>query len=384
MKIAYISAPYFTDCDIPLLQAFERMGHEVFFFLRVTPYSLHATKVDIAKQYERNGIFHFSIYPELNDIANSLSHCQCFVVNDIKGNICYETVSLYHLLANKLSEIIPDAVQFVGIPDLRHMPLFSKFRKQIVLTVHDPLPHGGEQRCRSELFRRIAFKICNQIVILNEIQLKAFVETYHIPSQKITVASLGLYDMLHRQGGAESTRSSESEYVLFYGRISPYKGLEYLLPAFERVHDKLPSTRLVVAGAGEYYFDVSRYNNSAFIDFINRYVSESELASLISSASFVVCPYSDATQSGVVSTVLALGTPMIVTNVGTMPEMVKKYDAGLVVPSKDEDALYKAMFDLLSDKSLLCRKRNNLAVSLSEVDSEWNSIAEKYIAAYLK
>lgn len=386
MRILYVSTPSFADCDIPLLKAFGRMGHEVFYFLKIAPYSLRATLVDITKQYGRSGIFDFSIYPELDWMVEAISPCHCFVMNDIRGKVCCETMALYRSLENRISEINPDVIQFVGDPDILPMPVFAKFRKKIVMTVHDPLPHSGEARRRSEFFRRIAFKLCRRIILLNDIQADAFADTYGVPRGKISFASLGLYGVLHRRraSGLDAKSAGSSGYVLFFGRISPYKGLEYLLPAFERVHDELPSVRLVVAGAGDYYFDYDRYKDCGYIDFIHHYVSGQELTTLIRNASFVVCPYSDATQSGVVSTVLPVGTPMVVTDVGTMPVMIRKYDAGSVVPAKDEDALFKAMAGLLSDTSLLKMKRNNLAMALEKADGEWDDIAGNYIAAYMK
>ena len=111
----------------------------------------------------------------------------------------------------------------------------------------------------------------------------------------------------------------KENYVLFFGRISPYKGVEYLFRAMERVHKVHPNVKVIVAGSGEMYFDASEYEKYEYVKIVNRFIELDELADLIRGALFTVCPYTDATQSGVVYSSFALNTPVIATNVGGLP-----------------------------------------------------------------
>jgi glycosyltransferase involved in cell wall biosynthesis len=99
----------------------------------------------------------------------------------------------------------------------------------------------------------------------------------------------------------------------------------------------------VVAGKGAFYFDKSQYENNPSYIFINRFITDEELASLISHCIAVVCPYIDATQSGVIMSAYALNKPVIATTVGALPEMVEDGRFGYLIPPKDVTATEKAI-----------------------------------------
>lgn len=80
---------------------------------------------------------------------------------------------------------------------------------------------------------------------------------------------------------------------------------------------------LVIAGGGQIYFDFKPYENLNYIKLINEYIPISSLSGLLQNALFAVCPYKDATQSGVVQMAFSANVPLIVTNVGDLPNAVK-------------------------------------------------------------
>ena len=117
----------------------------------------------------------------------------------------------------------------------------------------------------------------------------------------------------------------------------PYKGLDYLLPAMQHVHQQCPDCKLIVAGGGTFHFDITPYHTLSYIDVRNRFIPDSELVALIQHAAFMVCPYTDATQSGVIMSAYAFEKPVIATNVGGLPEMVSHQHYGLIIKERDID-----------------------------------------------
>lgn len=79
------------------------------------------------------------------------------------------------------------------------------------------------------------------------------------------------------------------------------------------------------------------------VDFENRFVLHNEVPELFARAKFVVLPYLDGTQSGVVPMAFAFGRTCIVSSVGSIPEVVKNDENGLLVPPGDENALTDKM-----------------------------------------
>ena len=179
-------------------------------------------------------------------------------------------------------------------------------------------------------------------------------------------------------------REEKSAYrtILFYGRISRYKGVDVLLKAFCKIKNKFNDVKLVIAGKGDFYFDVTPYQNDEQIEFRNTFITLDDLGTLIRNCEFSVCPYISATQSGVVASVLALGKPLIVTNVGGLPAMIKEGRSGLIVEPNDIDALANAMESLLEDKSKLDSMCDFIKEVTESEESSWDAIANKYMNIY--
>lgn len=128
----------------------------------------------------------------------------------------------------------------------------------------------------------------------------------------------------------------KGRYVLFFGFIRAYKGLDLLLQAMADPRLKALGARLVVAG--EFYGDPKPY-----LDEIERlgiadrvalrtdFIPDSEVNRYFRACDIVAQPYKSATQSGVTQIAFHFERPMLVTNVGGLPEIVPDGKVGYVV-----------------------------------------------------
>jgi D-inositol-3-phosphate glycosyltransferase len=128
----------------------------------------------------------------------------------------------------------------------------------------------------------------------------------------------------------------DSGYVLFFGFIRDYKGLDLLLQAF--TDKKLRKRNLKLLVAGEFYTDPKPYqtfienNNLGDVVILsNNFIPDSEVVNYFCSVDLVVQPYKSATQSGVTQIAYHFGKPMIVTDVGGLSELVPDGVVGYVV-----------------------------------------------------
>ena len=138
-------------------------------------------------------------------------------------------------------------------------------------------------------------------------------------------------------------------YILFFGFIRKYKGLDLLIEAFAKEDLRRRKIKLIIAG--EFYEDDSPYrelvkknNLGKEIVFFDRFINDEEVASFFSVADLVVQPYRNATQSGVTQIAYHFGKPMIVTDVGGLKEIVPDHKCGYVVNPDPE-----SIFDAISD-----------------------------------
>ena len=107
-----------------------------------------------------------------------------------------------------------------------------------------------------------------------------------------------------------------------------------------------------------------------------------ELNSLLSIAYVSVCPYIDATQSGVVMTSYAMGVPVVSTNAGGLPEMVIDGVTGYVVKRKSSSSLSYALLKALDSEYNQTFRNNILNMYYKGGKLSWRSIAKNYIDIY--
>lgn len=143
------------------------------------------------------------------------------------------------------------------------------------------------------------------------------------------------------------------DWVLFFGYIRDYKGLDILLDAWAllKTQGRTKGRKLLVAG--ETYGDGSKYarqiENLGLNDdivFHNRFIADSEVAAYFSAASLVALPYRSATQSGITQVAYYYGVPMVVTRVGGLAEIVRDDVVGLLcdpTPESVANAVERAL-----------------------------------------
>ena len=141
----------------------------------------------------------------------------------------------------------------------------------------------------------------------------------------------------------------EKQYMLFFGLVRAYKGLDLLLDAFGKVKDQLPDLRLIVAG--EFYEDEEKYRAQLYFNKLNDrviihndFIADADLRKYFGAADLIVQPYKSATQSGVTQVAFHFEKPMLVTNVGGLGEIVHDHKMGYAVEPNAE-AIAEAITD---------------------------------------
>ena len=140
---------------------------------------------------------------------------------------------------------------------------------------------------------------------------------------------------------------SNSRYALFFGFIREYKGLDLALRAFAEQNVQKHNLKLLIAG--EFYDNEDKYqalinelNITDFIELRSDFIADNEVKYYFSAADLAIQPYKSATQSGISQIAYHFNTPMIVTNVGGLPEIVPDGKVGFVV-EKSGSAIAEAI-----------------------------------------
>ena len=150
---------------------------------------------------------------------------------------------------------------------------------------------------------------------------------------------------------------TDDKVILFFGFIRRYKGLDLLLKAMADLRIRQAGIRLIIAG--EYYEDKTFYtqliDDLGIADLLimkDDFIPNEEVKMYFSAADLVVQPYRSATQSGITQLAYHFEKPMVVTNVGGLPELVPHHIAGYVC-EPDENHIADAIMDFYADGNML-------------------------------
>jgi len=281
-------------------------------------------------------------------------------------------------VANAIRRENYDVIHFNGISGFM-LPLVIFLRKsRKIWTLHDYIHHTGEENKKAFWFQKLLIRFNFHYIQHYSYLRDQLIRLYHLPKEKVSYIPSGPLTVF-KAFEPEFLIPSTVKYILFFGRISKYKGIEYLITAYNKISQTFPDVKLVIAGRGELWFEPVDNKN---IILLNRYIKTSELAGLIKNSLFVVVPYTDATHSAVVAASYTFIKPVIATNVGGLPEIVKDGVTGFLVPPKDSHALANKIEQLISDPALLEKMQHNIQIITTSGEYSWSRISMKMQELY--
>ncbi len=220
----------------------------------------------------------------------------------------------------------------------------------VIAICHNVVPH--EKQAGWKFLSRRLLRACDGFIVLSRTvldDLELFTESRY----KVFVPH-PVYDIF----GAATAREEAARYLglnpgdrylLFFGLVRKYKGLDLLLDAFARVKEEFGNLRLIIAG--EFYGrkeavleQIARLSLEERIILRDQFIPSGEVRYYFSLADLVVQPYRTATQSGISQIAYHFGVPMLVTDVGGLSEIVPHEKVGYVT-RVDEQAVADAIAD---------------------------------------
>lgn len=378
MTVVYYTQTYYLDAVLELLQSMTEIA-DVHLLIEISQESRRTTIIDIPSLEGFNVIelpekvIGFARWPFYAHYVSRLASIH-FVVFKEKRAFSISSLVNCRTIAKYISAIGPDIVHMDTVT-VRSLGLFPFLHRQkLVVTVHDPVFHSGEHSWKSDFVRKIFFRKTNQLLFYSSFAARQFYLNHphiHVRANVLKFQPFSFTRQLMQDV------QEPGEYILFFGRLSLYKGIDLLFDAIPAILKKYPYERFVIAGRSE-NFDLNtsileHYEGS--IEVLNKYFSSDELAKLVQKAKFIVCPYRDATQSGVLMTAFAFGKTVVATNVGAFPEYIQHGHNGFLANPTSEDIASKIV-SALSGSTYLQLEKN--------VASQFSPSLDKYNQQVLK
>jgi glycosyltransferase involved in cell wall biosynthesis len=308
--------------------------------------------------------------------------------------ICYAAVSpsrVFHILWNSKIQLFDRTLL---------MLYFKMLGKRIALTAHNvnQAKRDSQDSWLNRLTLRIQYHLADHIFVHTEKMKAELLEGFGITSESVTVIRHPINDAFPDTGitpwEAKSrlgVRETE-KIILCFGRIKPYKGIEHLLTAFQKLAVDEQGYRLIIAGevqkGNEKYLDSlmravpPEFGNGQVI-FKTEFIPDEDMELYLKGADVLVLPYKDIFQSGVLFLGYSFGLPVIVTDVGSFREEVVEGKTGYICKPGDPIDLARTI-EIYFTSDLY----RNLAVTrekikeYADIHHSWSAVATLTRQAY--
>jgi glycosyltransferase involved in cell wall biosynthesis len=244
-------------------------------------------------------------------------------------------------------------------------------------------------------FYFITGRITNKVIVHDHVFKEQLKNLYKMPENKIAIIAHGVSPCKSITSSTKNeelaTKLQDKKIVLFFGFLSPRKGVEYLLQAFKNVTIDYTNCVLIVAGdAPKQYINYKKrlkamtselglQEKVIFTGFVENEVADY----LFSRALIFVLPYTfSSAASGPLSTAMQNGLPIIATRTYYFQDVLKNNYDSLLVPPSNCEFLAKAILKLLEDETL--RQKFSTNIRKKAEQSSWRKIAKMTVELYAK
>lgn len=204
----------------------------------------------------------------------------------------------------------------------------------VVAIADNIIPH--EKRIGDQSLTQYFIQSCDAFIVMSD-KVAEDIKQFN-PKKPVSITPHPIYsifgDKVSRDEACEKLNLDKGfKYLLFFGFIRKYKGLDILLQAMPLIKNR--NLKLIIAGEfyeskDEYLSLIKEHHLESAIIMKDEYIPKDEVRYYFSAADLIVQPYRSATQSGVTQIAYSFDKPMVVTNVGGLPEMVTDGVSGFV------------------------------------------------------
>jgi len=241
------------------------------------------------------------------------------------------------------------------------MVYYKVMRKRVALTAHNvnQARRDGNDSWFNRLTLRIQYRLCDHMFVHTQKMKDELRQEFGVAEGAVTVIPYPVNnafpdtELTPNEAKRRLGIQEEEKAILFFGRIVPYKGIEYLLEACRLlVADKQVKYRLIIAGepkkeAQEYCRGIERTVANSFaqgeIILKMQFIPDDEMELYFKAADVTVLSYTEVFQSGVLFLAYSFGLPVIVSDVGSFRDDIISGETGLVCKPCDANGLADAI-----------------------------------------
>jgi D-inositol-3-phosphate glycosyltransferase len=297
---------------------------------------------------------------------------------------------IFHLLWNNKFELFDRTLL---------MLYYKALGKKIVLTVHNvnARRRDANDSALNRFTLRVQYRLSNHIFVHTEQMKRELIEEFGLQAAQLSVIPFGINNAVPNTAltAAEARRRLEirddTKAILFFGNITPYKGLEYLTTAFQQILMRREDCRLIIAGrpknCEEYWAairdTIRKEVQTGRVILRADFIPDDETEVYFKAADVLVLPYRHIYQSGVLFLGYSFGLPVLAADVGSLKEEIVEGRTGFVFRAEDPADLAKAIeryfaSDLYTELGMRRQKIREYAAE----QHSWNVVGQTTMSIY--
>ncbi len=276
-----------------------------------------------------------------------------------------------------------------GLQEKLTISLAKAFGFKIVITAHDVESFHGK---RDSAEAKTILMKADVVIAHNVVSKNALINKIDLPENLISVIPHGNYiDLIDTRPNKLDAKKAigidSDKVILFFGQIKKVKGLACLLEAMPNILKQHPTAKLIIAGKmwkddWGFYDEIIKNHQleSSIIEHI-RYIADEDVSNYYCAANVIALPYTEIYQSGVLLMAMSYKTPVVVSNIQGMTEVIKHNENGFVFEKNNSLDLAKQINGALSDQNNLDKVAESGFQHMQQ-NYSWNEIGKSTAKVY--
>lgn len=271
--------------------------------------------------------------------------------------------------------------------------------RKIVLTVHNvnAQTRDSNDTPLNRLTLRIQYRLADHMFVHTDKMKTELMDEFEVPGSRISVIPFGINNAVPnttlspREAKQRLGIREQAKTILFFGNIAPYKGLEYLVAAFQKISPRHHDYQLIIAGRPkncEIYWarirqPIQNDVRSGRIILRTDYIPDAETEIYFKAADVLVLPYRHIYQSGILFLGYSFGLPVLAADVGSLKEEIIEGKTGFVFRPEDPEDLASAIKRYFaSDLFASLDTRRQEIRDFAGKNHSWDLVGQKTISVY--
>lgn len=251
--------------------------------------------------------------------------------------------------------------------------------EKLIVSLHEVVNHSSPDYQHPSSLMKNLFEQNIHIIVHSQNVYKSIKNYSSCVVNRLSIIPFGVFET-YKLIDEDISLELPLKYILVLGYISPYKGIDILYDAVNKID--LSDYRVIIAGSGKVPVIDKIVDDPRYL-YIPGYLTNERIVRLIKHSNFIICPYLSMSQSGIPQTAFVFNKAILASDLQGFKEIIKDGFNGYLVEKGNAEELAHSIAWLIDHPDVIKRTENNIEVFKKESELySWEQIVNKYIELF--